>query len=243
MATDLPPTHRTQLAAVIFDVDGVLLASPHERAWREALAGLAEPARFTTAMYQGEVAGKPRLSGARAALEALGVPDAARQAAAYADIKQRRLEELIQTGSVAAFPDALRFVQAIAEMGWPIAAASSSRNANEMMQPILLPSGERLLDAFQVNVCGRDLRRGKPDPELFLLAAMELQVAARGCLVVEDAPAGIEAARAGHMSGLGIARLGDAASLQAAGADLVVTTLDDVAIDGLADGDLRRRST
>jgi len=62
------------LTAAIFDVDGVLLASPHEQAWREALIGIAEPARFTTAMYQAHVAGKPRLSGARAALEALGVP-------------------------------------------------------------------------------------------------------------------------------------------------------------------------
>ena len=70
------------LAAVIFDVDGVLLASPHERAWHEALAGLADPARFTTAMYQAQVAGKPRLDGARAALEALGVPEAVQQAPA-----------------------------------------------------------------------------------------------------------------------------------------------------------------
>jgi beta-phosphoglucomutase len=60
------------LTAAIFDVDGVLLASPQEKAWREALIGFAEPARFTTTMYQAYVAGKPRLSGARA-LEALGV--------------------------------------------------------------------------------------------------------------------------------------------------------------------------
>ena len=76
------------LTAGIFDVDGVLLASPHERAWREALQGFADPARFTTAMYEVHVAGKPRLSGARAALEALGVPDAERQAYAYAERKQ-----------------------------------------------------------------------------------------------------------------------------------------------------------
>jgi beta-phosphoglucomutase len=43
------------LRAAIFDVDGVLLASPHERAWRDALAGITDPARFTTAMYQAEV--------------------------------------------------------------------------------------------------------------------------------------------------------------------------------------------
>src|ERR1700730_5193181 len=91
-----PRSHHSQtLAAAIFDVDGVLLASPHERAWREALQGFAEPDRFTTEMYETQVAGKPRLSGARAALEELGVPDAERQAVAYSERKQKRLEELI----------------------------------------------------------------------------------------------------------------------------------------------------
>src|ERR1700684_3232500 len=90
--------HPKALTAGIFDVDGVLLASPHERAWREAHEGFADPGRFTTAMYEAHVAGKPRLSGARAALEALGVPDADRQAIRYADCKQKRLEELIEEG-------------------------------------------------------------------------------------------------------------------------------------------------
>ena len=107
---------KTRLTAAIFDVDGVLLASPHERAWRDALYGLADPARFTTAMYQAAVAGKPRMSGALAALEALGVPDAARQVDAYAARKQARLEALIADGHVAAFPDALRFVAAVSAL-------------------------------------------------------------------------------------------------------------------------------
>jgi beta-phosphoglucomutase len=235
--------HAHSLTAAIFDVDGVLLASPHERAWREALKGLAEPDRFTTAMYQAHVAGKPRLNGARAALEALGVPEAGRQAGAYAERKQKRLEELIHAGSVTAFPDALRFVQAVADLGWPMAVASSSKNANGMMKSIRLESGRSLLDVFRVNVCGRDLRQGKPNPEIFLLAAAELRIAPAHCFVAEDAPAGIEAAKAGRMTGLGVARLGDAAPLRAAWADLVVTSLDDVAIDALVDGRLCRQPT
>ncbi len=239
------PDHRTDqgqvLTACIFDVDGVLLASPHERAWREALQGFAEPDRFTTAMYQAHVAGKPRLSGARAALEALGVADAGRQAVAYAERKQKRLEELIQAGSVAAFPDALRFVQAVRTLGWPMAVASSSKNANGMMQSIRLESGQSLLDVFGVNVCGRDLKQGKPNPEIFLLAATELHVPPAQCVVIEDAPAGIEAARGGNMAGLGVARHDDAALLRAAGANLVVTSLDEIAVDELAVGRLCRR--
>jgi beta-phosphoglucomutase len=79
------------------------------------------------------------------------------------------------------------------------------------------------------------------DPELFLLAASELHVAAEHCFVVEDAPAGIEAACAGRMTGLGVARLGDTALLCAAHADLVVTNLDDVGLGALAAGRLSRK--
>ena len=242
MTNSRPAESRTEqarlLSACIFDVDGVLLASPHEQAWREALEGLAEPDHFTTAMYQAQVAGKPRLAGARATLEALGVPDAARQAGVYAERKQKRLEDLIHAGHVKAFPDALRFVSEVHTLGWPMAVASSSKNANGMMKTIRLPSGESLLDMFEANVCGRDLKKGKPDPEIFLLAAEALHIAPAHCVVIEDAPAGIEAARRGGMRALGVARHDDAALLQAAGADLVVTSLDAMAVEALARGRL-----
>jgi len=229
------------LAACIFDVDGVLLASPHERAWREALQGIADPGRFTTEMYQACVAGKPRMSGALAALQALGVPDAEQRVAAYAADKQRRLEALVAAGDLEAYPDALRFVQAMAALRWPLAVASSSKNANRMMRSVRLDSGQILLDVFDKNVCGRELRQGKPHPEIFLLAAAELRVAAEHCVVIEDAPAGIEAARAGDMAALGVARHHDATLLWDAGADLVVSSLDEVAVDELAAGRLCRK--
>jgi beta-phosphoglucomutase len=231
----------SRLTAAIFDVDGVLLASPHEQAWREALVGLADPARFTTAMYQAHVAGKPRLPGALAALRALGVADAAARAGAYAVRKQARLEELIHAGTVEAFPDALRFVQALRGLGWKMAVASSSKNANAMLRRIRLADGSTLHDAFCANICGRDLRAGKPDPEIFLLAAAELKMPPASCFVAEDAAAGIQAARGGGMAGLGVARLGDAALLRAQDATLVVDSLDDVAIDVLAGGRLARK--
>lgn len=230
------------IGAIIFDVDGVLLASPHERAWREALAGFADPARFTTALYQAEVAGKPRLDGARAALKALGVADGDSRAEAYAETKQARLEALIATGAVTAFPDALSFVEDVWRFGWPLAVASSSKNAEAMLRGIRLPSGRSLRDAFVGDVCGRDVPHGKPAPDLFLLAARTLDRPPERCLVIEDAPAGIAAARAGAMSALGVARLHDAALLTAAGADLVVTGLDAVSRPALARGTLRLAS-
>ncbi len=235
--------HRQRLRAAIFDVDGVLLASPHERAWREALDGFADPARFTPELYETCVAGKPRMAGARAALEALGAIDAERQARPYAERKQKRLEELIQAGEFSAFPDALRFVQSVANLGLPMAVASSSKNANGMMKAVLLPGGQSLFDIFKVNVCGWDLPEGKPNPAIFLLAAEGLRIEPEACFVVEDAPAGIKAAAAGGMAPLGIARSEDAPLLLAAGTDFVVASLDEIAIEDLGRGRLCRRDS
>jgi beta-phosphoglucomutase len=236
-----PNAQRRTLLAAIFDVDGVLVASPHERAWREALAGYADPARFTTEFYQANVAGKRRLDGARAALEGLGVPDAAARAPDYAATKQALIDRLIAEGSFEAFPDAVRLAVALRAAGLKLALASSSKNVGAMLRRLTLPGGGTLLSAFDADLSGTDVPRGKPDPALFLLAAKALDVPPPQCLVVEDAPAGIAAARAGGMASVGIARLGDEAMLRAAEADLVVTSLDQVDTAAVPGGILRAR--
>lgn len=115
--TRSPIRRRLRAPAFIFDVDGVLLVSPHERAWCEALAGFADSLLFTTFFYQARVAGRAWLEGARAALAALGLPDARSRAVAYAAAKQRCLERIVATEGVTAFPDALRFVRVLADRG------------------------------------------------------------------------------------------------------------------------------
>ena len=224
-------TRITQSLAIIFDVDGVILDSPHEAAWRAALVSFADPARFTSAFYQRVVAGKPRLDGAIAALAALGVPYAAARALDYAARKQALMQDLIDAGSFTVYPDALRAVHRLQGVGYLLAVASSSKNANVMLGKIAAGPGRNLREMFTVNICGRDLPRGKPDPAIFLLAAAEAGLDPASCLVVEDAPAGILAAKAGGMAALGIARHDDAAPLRLAGADLVVADLDGLADD------------
>ncbi len=227
------------LLAGIFDVDGVLVNSPHEQAWREALAGFADPAGFTTVFYQSHVAGKPRLEGAHAALERLGGVEAAARAAEYAAVKQTLIDRLIEEGRFEAFPDAVGFAVALHRAGLKLALASSSRNAAAMLRRVYLPDGRTLLSLFDADLSGRDVPRGKPDPTLFLLAAEALSVAPAQCLVVEDAPAGIQAGRNAGMVSLGIARLGDEELLRKAGADLVVTSLERIDMAALARGILR----
>ena len=221
------------LVMIIFDVDGVILDSPHEQAWRAALASFADPTRFTSAFYQRVVAGKPRGDGALAALTELGVLNAAARSVEYARQKQALMEGLIAAGSFTVYPDALRAVQRFSAAGYTLAVASSSKNANAMLERIAVGPGRSLRDMFAINSCGRDLPRGKPDPAIFLLAAAEADAAPATCLVVEDAPAGIIAAKAGGMAALGIARHDDAAPLRLAGADLVLADLDAMADDAV----------
>ncbi len=253
----------------IFDVDGVLVDSPHEQAWRDGLQQLMEgewsdvqpqtsysPDKFTPEVYQRIMSGKPRYSGAQAALEHFGVPDAERRAQEYGDRKQVMIEELIEDSQFHAYPDALRFVLAVKEAGLTIAAASSSRNANAFLERIrldefaeeegleydFLEPGYSLLDILDANVSGREFEQGKPHPEIFLTAAEEAGVPPEECFVVEDAVNGVQAAKAGDMVALGLARADDEEMLADADADLVVTSLDDVSLEALADGRLEKES-
>jgi beta-phosphoglucomutase-like phosphatase (HAD superfamily) len=252
----------------IFDVDGVLVDSPHETAWRESLRELMEsdwsdirgrttwsPDAFTSRVYGQYMSGKPRMSGARAALDYFHVPDADQRVGEYAQRKQDMVVRLIEAGDFTAYPDALRFVIAVKDAGLLIADASSSKNATMLLSKIPLDTfaqqqgitsptlrpGLSLLGYFDVDLSGRDFAHGKPDPEIFLTAARELGVEPGQAVVLEDATAGVQAAKAGGMAAIGIARADDTQLLAAAGADIVVTTLDDVDTATLAAGRLARR--
>jgi beta-phosphoglucomutase len=252
----------------IFDVDGVLVNSPHERAWKDSLRELMDndwadiadqtswsDERFTPQVYQQVLSGKPRMSGALAALKYFTVPDAAERAETYAANKQTLVIKLIEAGDFTAYPDALRFILAVRDTGIPVAAASSSKNAGLLLRQIRLDTfaaeqglhydflrpEESLLEFFDVDISGRDFAHGKPHPEIFLTGAAELGVAPERCFVVEDAVSGVQAAKAGGMAALGLARADDQELLAAANADLVVTSLDDVDVAGLGKRQLRRR--
>jgi beta-phosphoglucomutase-like phosphatase (HAD superfamily) len=258
-----------QFRGAIFDVDGVLVDSPHETAWRESLRELMEsdwrdirgdtswsPEAFTSLVYQEQLSGKPRMAGARDALHHFGVPDAERRVDAYADRKQAMLVRLIDAGDFTAYPDALRFIIAVKSAGIVVAAASSSKNAGLFLHRIRLDTfadeqgisspqlrpGLTLLELFDADVSGRDFAHGKPHPEMFLTAAHELGVDPPEAIVLEDAVAGVEAARAGGMAAIGIARADDADLLAAADADIVVTSLDEVDMEALVAGRLATRA-
>ncbi|MDQ3675579.1 MAG: HAD-IA family hydrolase [Actinomycetota bacterium] len=253
----------------IFDVDGVLVDSPHEAAWREAFQELMEgdwadirnrtswtPEAFTSEVYQQVLSGKPRMDGALAALEHFGVPEPATRVDAYAARKQEMVVELIEAGKFSPYHDALRFLLAVKDAGIAVAAASSSKNAGLFLRQIRLDAfaereglqydwiepGLTLLDAFDVDTSGRHFEQGKPHPEIFLASARELGIDPQAAFVIEDAVSGVQAAKAGAFAALGLARHDDEALLAEADADIVVSTLDDVDLGGVAEGRLTRRA-
>lgn len=259
----------TGFKGAIFDVDGVLVDSPHEQAWREGLQKLMEnewadikgetsyePEKFTPQVYQQEMSGKPRFKGAQAALEYFGVPDPETRAKEYGDMKQEMIVELIEQKSFSEYDDALRFVLALKEAGVLIAAASSSKNAGAFLRLVRLDEfceregltydfvteGYTLLDILDGDVSGRDFEQGKPHPMIFLAAAEELSLDPSECFVIEDAANGIQAAKAGEFQALGIARVGDEAALAKENADIVVTSLDDIDLAAINEGRLDGKS-
>jgi HAD superfamily hydrolase (TIGR01509 family) len=98
-------------------------------------------------------------------------------------------------------PGALTLLGELEEAGWLQAVASSAPKAN--IDLLLATLGIR--GRFQAILSGEELETGEPDPTLFLRAAKALQLSPDRCVVVEDAPAGVEAAHKAGMSCIAVA--------------------------------------
>jgi len=131
-----------------------------------------------------------------------------------ADRKETIYRELVQRDGVRILPGARELLAALREAGIPRAIASSTPRQN--LEAIFASTG--LGEWFDAVVCGDDVIHGKPAPDIFLLAAERLGLAPADCVVIEDAHAGIEAAKRAGMPVLGIATTHPVPSLSAANA-------------------------
>lgn len=235
--------------AVIFDLDGVVTdtAEVHEVAWKELFDGVLQDPRapgtarldpFTGSDYRRFVDGRPREEGVRVFLESRGIaipaghpsdPPGAWSVAGLSALKNEIFTRRLKKGRVRVFPGTVDLLRRLRKGRIPVVLASSSRNA----RAILVRAG--LLDEFDLIVDGQaaaDLRLpGKPDPALFLEAARKIGVPASRVAVVEDAVAGVQAARAGGFGlVVGIDRVGQRAELEDAGADVVLNDVSELDI-------------
>jgi len=131
-------------------------------------------------------------------------------------------ESLLSVTPDELLPGALTALRELKRRGIKIAVASNSRNAKPIIKQVGI---EQYLDAV---VDGHEIEYSKPDPEVFLLAAKSVGVEPANCIVVEDAIAGLEAARRAGMKALGI---GTRERLP--NADIVVPDLSKISIDDL----------
>lgn len=232
-------TTLSQVRAVVFDTDGVITDSArvHAAAWKEAFDAYlrahppADPEQRrpfdVRDDYLRHVDGKSRLDGAAAFLAARGIDTSDGAVDAVAADKEELFTRRLREDGVEAYPGTVRLVRALRRAGVPVAAASASRHAGELLDR----AGVR--DLFDVLVDGGEAARlglpGKPHPDLFLTAAGRLGVPADRAAVVEDALAGVEAGRRGGFAlvvGVDRAATGDsAAGLLRHGADIVVRDL------------------
>jgi HAD superfamily hydrolase (TIGR01509 family) len=207
------------MTAVIFDCDGTLVDSePLARtAWERALA----PYGYTVTEADVEACvGLPFPRVHAYFAERVALPDHDAMWAAFSG----RLFDLIDTELVP-FDDAIAAARELRSRGVPVAVASSS--PRERLHRTLGRAG--LLDAFDVTVAGDEVERGKPAPDMFLLAAARLGVEPSACVVIEDSPPGVQAGVAAGMFTLAVCRVpGTEASLAAA--DRVVDTVSADAI-------------
>ena len=214
--------------AVIWDVDGTLVdtAEMHFRAWEELCAELGRP--FTRADFAATFG--------RRNPEIFQFLFGDRFDRARVDELSFHKEELYRAAArqgVELLPGARALLEGLRAAGFKQAVGSSAPLAN--VELILqITHAAQFFDAISSS---EDTQRGKPDPQVFEVAARKLGVSPARCVVMEDAVAGVEAARAGGMKCIAVSFVGHhpEEKLRAAGADMVVPTLEQVSVRAVRD--------
>jgi beta-phosphoglucomutase len=211
--------------AVLWDVDGTMIDSSeyHWLAWREALA--AE--RFELTRERFAVMFGRRNDEILRGYFGDDYPDA--EVARVGGAKEELYRAHVRARGIKLLPGVRQWLDRLKAGGWLQAMASSAPRLN--LEAIADALG--LAVYFAAVVSAEDVTVGKPDPQVFLAAAQRLGVEPARCVVVEDAPAGTEAARRAGMRAIGVLTLHERVE-----ADIVVRTLEELpadAFDNLVD--------
>lgn len=188
----------TNKKAFIFDLDGVIVdtAKYHYLAWKKIADSL--PIEFTHE-HNELLKGVSRVRSLDIILELGNVQATPEQKEQWLIQKNEDyLSYLVDMDESELLPGVLTVLKYLKDNEQLIALGSASKNA----RPILEKTG--ILSYFDAIVDGNDVSNAKPDPEVFLIAAKLLNVAAKDAFVFEDAVAGIQAANIGNMTSIGI---------------------------------------
>jgi beta-phosphoglucomutase len=202
---------------VLWDLDGTLIDSSelHYEAWAEVMRELGRP--LDRAVFAQSFGSRND----RILRELLQVSGSDAEIRSLSERKEQLYRDHVRTRGAALLPGAAGWLGRLKLAGWRQALATSAPREN--IDATLEPLGLR--QHFDVIVSADDVGRGKPDPLVFLTAARQLGLPPARCVVVEDAPAGLEGARRAGMASIGVLSAHHA-SLDA---DLVVASLDAIA--------------
>jgi beta-phosphoglucomutase family hydrolase len=216
--------------SVIFDWDGVIVDSSrlHERAWHQTAR---ETGRYAPPDFFKQSFGMKNDKVITQLLRWTEVPS---EVDRLSHLKEETFRRLAEDEGLPVLPGVPACLRAFREAAVPCAVGSSAPRAN--IEFIIDRIGLRPF--FKSIVCGEDVSRGKPDPEVFLTAANRLGTPASRCVVIEDAHVGIEAARAAGMKVVAVTTTHPAATL--VDADLVLSGLDGTTPARIADLFTRR---
>jgi len=186
---------RSSTKAVIWDMDGVIAdtAPYHIKAWQEVLQ--KRGVNLTEDDFRHSF-GQRNDTIIR---NALGKEVSQEEIDTIAKEKEASFRQRIRQ-NLKPFPGAIKLIKSLAEGGFKLALASSAPIENIQ----LLITGLGINDYFQTIISGRDVAEGKPSPQVFLLAAQRLGIEPKNCLVIEDAVAGVSAAKKAGMRCLAI---------------------------------------
>ncbi|KAK9837087.1 hypothetical protein WJX81_001891 [Elliptochloris bilobata] len=178
---------------VICDLDGTLIDT--ESLVLEVARGvLAQHGRALTPEALAASAGRRPLEAWQATVDALGLTEASAQQ--LYDESEALLKERWQSAQL--MPGAGRLLFHLHHCGVRVGLATSTPRAT-MERKLSAPAAQGLRGIFQVTHCGDEVRHGKPAPDCFRAAAAKLGAAPEDCLVIEDAPSGVQAAAAAGM--------------------------------------------
>ena len=180
----------------IFDLDGVIVNTVpfHFNAWKKMFSEYGVDFTFTD--YREKVDGIPRHNGAKAILTNL-TDEEVEEAG---DKKQRYFLDMLEHEKIPVYDSSVKLIKELKSCGKKIAVASSSKNCKTIL------TRTKLIDLIDAIVDGSDVKIGKPNPDIFLLAARRLDCPHETCVVFEDAVLGVEAAINGKMRCIGIDR-------------------------------------
>lgn len=202
----------SRLQAIVFDMDGVLVDShpAHRFAWRELLHSLGK--EVTESELDFVMDGRKR---EEILVHFLG-PLTDTQMEAYGRLKSDLFWRA--TAAVAPVPGVSEFIECIHSAGIPMAVATSASAGRT--QSILKRLG--LLTHFTAVVTGDEVRAGKPDPGIYLLACQRINCPPSAAVAFEDAAAGVRAAKGAGLRCVGITKGGSGEKLTAAGVDCIL---------------------